>query len=1046
MNTDDCRGGAVLHTGGALLVESCLFQSRSASQDGGAIFSSGAGSLEIKNSRFEQCESGTGRGGAICARDIPVCVLKRVNVLGCSAPLEGGAFYVDSTQVTVQDCTVSGCVGKETASSIYLNINQNSQTGSLTFEGNHIESDVDGKSYIVYPNMNCYSTDTVYGAVSLTLTGCTFDNHGRTVTQYVFLEQYFNTLTLSACTFRGIHVQGNGGGFTAVSTPGSEIWQQEVPETLTVQDCVFGFLSSDGNAGAISSGLAYGVTIKNCTFEHCRAGQDGGAIYITNALKGQFKFSDSRIVNSSSVSGAVMSCLGSNTWDLSYAVISAITFTSCVSDGPIIKLEGPSQNQREPARFTSLHFRDIKTKFWGGIMGLPFRRYGVSYDRCVFENVQNSSPNPLAGILPACLYSSSVDVPTSLDGCVFADCACDAGNILLGYSSDTVTAKPRLTLTITDCQLRHCQAQGSIIGLTSQTITIGTIDLTCVELYDCTAKSENLISLSAQTVDFASLWVISENQAQDRLIHVEGAGGSVAFVLVNCSFDANGGRFSNGFLQFNTAALTSLELRDCKFANMVLQGSVCFCMPEFPDLTTLNVIDCVFDNLVFEDSPVIAGDGLALVVNGSTFRRCSSKQGVVNLTNYKGESWPIEGCIFEADTTSGVDGSIIYVQLSEESPITSISLNGCSFSELKCCPLVIECNSKTTSFAMGNSTFSNNNVSVDQGVLCVGGSGSGLSYELCSCVFCNCSTVWVGGLISLSGATTLTSSGSFSGLNLSECVFDGCSSGRYLLEFASASNGPVIFDNCTFTNGVVAVALECASFDVDGSTFISDGSASDSVLSVSVGSGPCSISGSTFIFGGASEDIKNSMIELSCAASAVCTLRDCCFSADRDPASGSDFGAFLSLSGDGEYSFAGDMCFDMTFSASVKNASVISGVESSMFECDRCSRPVYDSDSPGVNPAQNKGMGTAEIAGIAIALLIFVILIVLLALYLIRRRRHRTWATTSEQEDKEFEDETVTFSETSTESQDGSFVSEENPLFRDEALGLGPSFEEHYVM
>ena len=179
------------------------------------------------------------------------------------------------------------------------------------------------------------------------------------------------------------------------------------------------------------------------------------------------------------------------------------------------------------------------------------------------------------------------------------------------------------------------------------------------------------------------------------------------------------------------------------------------------------------------------------------------------------------------------------------------------------------------------------------------------------------------------------------------------------------------------------------------------------------------------------------------SAERVVSFRDCCFSSDNAPAASP---AFLDLSSQGKYVFEGEeMCFDRGLSASIASKSVISGATSDMFDCDTCKRSVEPTPDPTGGDPQNKGMHPAGIAGIAILLLLLIILIVLLALYLIRRRRRRqTWSTTEEKDDPE---ETIaTLSETSGESQDGVFQSEENPLFRSEALGIGPSFEEHYAL
>ena len=266
-------------------------------------------------------------------------------------------------------------------------------------------------------------------------------------------------------------------------------------------------------------------------------------------------------------------------------------------------------------------------------------------------------------------------------------------------------------------------------------------------------------------------------------------------------------------------------------------------------------------------------------------------------------------------------------------------------------------------------------------------------------------------------------------------------SDRYLLKIfppVLAGCRPVIFDNCSFTNGAIGIELKCESLSVHESTFISEGSASRSVIDLTA-RGDCVFSTSTFIFSGASEKIKNSMIRFSLdSAERAVSFRDCCFSSDNAPAASP---AFLDLSSQGKYVFSGDMCFDRGLSASIANKSVISGATSEMFDCDKCKR----SPDPSGGDPQNKGMHPAGIAGIAILLLLLIILIILLALYLIRRRRRRqTWSTTEEKDDPE---ETITtLSETSGESQDGVFQSEENPLFRSEALGIGPSFEEHYAL
>ena len=269
--------------------------------------------------------------------------------------------------------------------------------------------------------------------------------------------------------------------------------------------------------------------------------------------------------------------------------------------------------------------------------------------------------------------------------------------------------------------------------------------------------------------------------------------------------------------------------------------------------------------------------------------------------------------------------------------------------------------------------------------------------------------------------------------------FDACSSGKYILLGVTGQNGPVTIEDCSFTNGSIALQFNCETFSVNGSTFISEGSVERSVLDLTT-RGDCVFSNNTFIFSGASEDIRNFMIRFSLdSAERVVSFRDCCFSSDRDPAASP---AFLDLSSQGKYVFEGEMCFDRALSASIANKSVISGATSEMFDCDTCKRPVEP--TPGGDP-QNKGLHPAAIAGITILLLLLIVLVVLLALYLIRRRRRRqTWSTTEEKDDP---DETITtLSETSGESQDGVFQSEENPLFRDETLGIGPSFEEHYAL
>ena len=123
-NTSNADGGGLFHSGGNLLIDSCLFQNNSTiggfSQGGG--FYTESGTATITNSRIvgNSTDGPVSEGGGIGSRSIMTlenCEITENETLNSSSG--GGGIYAD-TNTTMRQCTISNnIVGRLTSISGY---------------------------------------------------------------------------------------------------------------------------------------------------------------------------------------------------------------------------------------------------------------------------------------------------------------------------------------------------------------------------------------------------------------------------------------------------------------------------------------------------------------------------------------------------------------------------------------------------------------------------------------------------------------------------------------------------------------------------------------------------------------------------------------------------------------------------------------------------------------------------------------------------------------------------------------------------------------
>ena len=263
------KGGVISDTRSGdnceLTISGCWFTSTSATEQGGAIYTSTPGSVRVDQCHFQNC----------------------------SAVGEGGAFYLKCKSVEVTGCDVSGCSGEKGASSIYMDWTQ------LTFKDNVIQNSEADVDYVIYPG-TAYSS-----AAELVMVGCTFDNNGMSFNkQFLLLEQYFKLTRFEGCTFMNI-------GSRAISTVNRLQPSWDDPNigdcTVQVEGCTFKNIVC-GNGGAVVPADCWETIVSKCVFEDCTAQTGGAAICITGGpeITGLFKLHDINISNCGGTGAALI--------------------------------------------------------------------------------------------------------------------------------------------------------------------------------------------------------------------------------------------------------------------------------------------------------------------------------------------------------------------------------------------------------------------------------------------------------------------------------------------------------------------------------------------------------------------------------------------------------------------------------------------------------------------------------------------------------------------------------------------------------------------
>ncbi len=246
-------------------------QHRAASFVNGETASTVLSGFTIGNGDAPADADGNYYGGALyilnSSPTITNCVMS-----GNSAAV-GGAVYIQNGRPTFTQCTFSGDTTADQYGDIYVGD-----------PGGAVDIDASGSAAFIqcaFANNSAISGGAVEasGTNGLSFTNCTFEGDYTTYYDGGALDLASCTnVSITSCTFTSNSSQDaygcdDGGG----SAPGGAI---EGSGSITIDQCVFSYNSTDGSGGAIDGSS---LTIKNCTFNangisSCYGGGAGGAV------------------------------------------------------------------------------------------------------------------------------------------------------------------------------------------------------------------------------------------------------------------------------------------------------------------------------------------------------------------------------------------------------------------------------------------------------------------------------------------------------------------------------------------------------------------------------------------------------------------------------------------------------------------------------------------------------------------------------------------------------------------------------------------------
>ena len=854
-------GGSIYHSGSCdtastLTVTKCVFQASQAnSGSGGAIYSVSCGSLSVNECEFVACTASKS-GGAVYCTNSPSCTLKGNTVSDGSASKPGGAFYVEAQKVVVEGCTVTKCTGGSEAAAIGIWLDGTPGQSSLTLRSNIIENVMDNVDCVLLPFCNV----EINADLTLEVFNCTFDSGGHSVRKFVSFQEFFLGLTITSCHFKNINLLEKGGAFCGPITED----KNSIGE-LSIVSSTFSKIEGK-TGGAIFTGSYFEFIARNCTFTDCHC-SNSGAVLTVLAYVGWSTTIDSLNVSRCGDNTGCCIVFDVSQFDSVRLENLGLTVQDCVFSeisGPsaVIYMAGEGHFRNQFVR--RLSFIDVTSNDENGLMNIPALE--LTYDGCTFERAKNSVGS---GLLVGS-RSAYGNVPSTItaNNCTFLDCHCSSGNIIFMFK---YTLGITWIVKVTDCRFLKCSSKSEVLSLgTPDTAggVIKTVEVTHTEIVDCNSEAA-IIKLTpsdsyvfeSNVVNVSSTNTVISLSVKERTLR-----------LFNCSLGNDASPSSKPFMALNSAAIETVELEECKTVNSALDDAdvFLFITPRPTNLNELRISDCVFDRVVLKQASMITQVN-TLWINGSSFYRCSSPSGIIHLEN-QSPDLVISNCIFDGNVHSaGGAGQSIYLEFVKDAAVGSLAISGCTFSNHDGrCPVSIRLTAQVSSVDIQDCCFEGDKVTgASDGLINI--AGDGLSYQLSNCTFSRCSIEsTTTGVVAIS--TISPSAAVFSKLNLSYCQFDACSSGKYILLGVTGQNGPVTIEDCSFTNGSVILEFICDALSIQGSTFISDGSASQSVINMSARS-DCAFSDSTFIFSGASDNIKYPMISSSSSLGSVVSFR-----------------------------------------------------------------------------------------------------------------------------------------------------------------------------
>ena len=259
----------------SLTCTNCKFMN---SQLGGSGLTGGAvhgrqASFSFTTCIFDTCTA-TGNGGAINMKTADTLTVIECVFIGCTTGAKGGVIFRDNeitnlapqSQFIFKDCVVTNCGGTTQAGAlIYC-----TAVTSLEFTNNHFTCSLGERTVS--------GIDITFATprfTDLDIRDCTFKHEGDTAIQhFVKFADHYQSMTFNNCTFEGIKsslAQGSGicpsDAFTG---------------KLSVEKCKF--ISVDCASGsAIYSVASCEIVISECDFDRCVTSA-GGAVYLSGFM------------------------------------------------------------------------------------------------------------------------------------------------------------------------------------------------------------------------------------------------------------------------------------------------------------------------------------------------------------------------------------------------------------------------------------------------------------------------------------------------------------------------------------------------------------------------------------------------------------------------------------------------------------------------------------------------------------------------------------------------------------------------------------------